>query len=205
MSDKELEKYRKSFETHKATLIQDTERYLAIDWRREDGSGAYYVNYILDKKRGSIIISGDLGDCIATWYNKLSVENLKQYIGDVGYFLKKFQCASDDCTHYEDDIMDDIREQLKDYDIPAFVEECNAEYRYGFDFDDEDEFWQTIESEVCDSVIGRRFFPTETLREIMSRIDGDCFEWIGRLGERIHPRVYLWAVGFQMACEQLGL
>lgn len=203
MSSEELEKYRKKFETHKATLIQDTERYLAIDWRKESGSGEYYVNYILDKKRGSIIISGDLGDCIATWYNKMSVENLKQYIGDVGYFLKKFQCASDDYTHYEDDIMDDIREQLKDYDIPAFVEECKTDYR--FDFDDEGEFWQTVEDEVCNSILGRHFVPTEKIREIFSCLDGDSFEWIGWLGERIHPRVYLWAVGFQMACEQLGL
>lgn len=51
------------FANHKATLIQDTDRYLAIDWRKGNGSGDYYVNYILDKKRGNIIISGDLGDC----------------------------------------------------------------------------------------------------------------------------------------------
>lgn len=202
--DKEMrKKCEERFSAHKAALIQNTDRYLAIDWRKESGSGEYYVNYILDKKRGSIIISGDLGDCIATWYNRLNVEDLKQYIGDVGYFLKKFQCASDDYTHYEDDIMDDIREQLKDYDIPECVEECKTDYR--FDFDDEEEFWQTIENEVCDSVLGRNFVPTEMLREIIGRLDGDSFEWIGRLGERIHPRVYLWAVGFQMACEQLGL
>lgn len=204
--DKEMrKKCEERFSAHKAALIQNTDRYLAIDWRKENGSSEYYVNYILDKKRGSIIISGDLGDCIATWYNKLSVENAKQYIGDVGYFLKKFQCSSDDYTHDEDDIMDDIREQLKDFDIPLFVEECNAEYRYGFDFDDEDEFWQTVESEVSDSVLGRKFIPTELLREILNHLDGDAFEWIGSLGKRIHPRVYLWAVGFQMACEQLGL
>lgn len=191
------------FAEHKATLIQDTDRYLAIDWRKSNGSGEYYVNYILDKKRGSLIISGDLGDCIATWYNKLTVENAKEYINNVGYFMKKFQCATDDYTHYDDDIMDDIREQLEDFDIPGFIEECKAGYR--FDFDDEDEFWQTVESEVCDSILGRDFVPTEKLREIIGRLDGDSFEWIGRLGERIHPRVYLWAVGFQMACDQLGI
>lgn len=196
-------KCQERFAEHKATLIQDTDRYLAIDWRNKDGRGDHYVNYILDKKRGSIIISGDLGDCIATWYNKLSVENLKQYIGDVGYFMKKFQCTSDDYTHDEDDIMNDIREQLEDFDIPEFVEECKAEYK--FDFDDEDEFWQTIESEICDSIRGGRFVPTKTLMEIIEHIDRDCFEWLYRCGERIHHRVYLWAVGFQMACDQLGL
>ncbi len=59
-----VENCKERFSTHKATLIQDTERYFAVDWRSESGSGDYYVNYILDKKRGSLIISGDLGDCI---------------------------------------------------------------------------------------------------------------------------------------------
>lgn len=53
----------KAFERrgHKATLVQNTDRYTVIDWRKADGSGDYYVNYIIDKKRGSLIISGDLG------------------------------------------------------------------------------------------------------------------------------------------------
>lgn len=65
---------KENFSSHKAELIQDTERYFAVDWRKEDGSGDYYVNYILDKKRGSLIISGDLGDCIATWYNPTALK-----------------------------------------------------------------------------------------------------------------------------------
>lgn len=50
--------FEKGFATHKATLIQNTDRFLIIDWRRADGSGDYYVNYIVDKKRGSLIVSG---------------------------------------------------------------------------------------------------------------------------------------------------
>ena len=54
---------KKAFEKrgHKATLVQDTDRYTVIDWKKADGGGDYYVNYIIDKKRGSLIISGDLG------------------------------------------------------------------------------------------------------------------------------------------------
>lgn len=203
MDEKTREDCRKHFATHKATLIQDTERYFAMDWRRSDGSGEYYVNYIVDKKRGSIIISGDLGDCIATWYNKMSVEDLKKYIGDVGYFMKKFQCTTDGYTLYDDDIMDDIREQLNDFDIPEFIRE--GKLKYPFDFDDEGEFWQMVENEICDSIRGRDFIPTEALRETIGLVDGDYFEWLYSCGKRIHPRVYLWAVGFQMACDQLGI
>lgn len=75
-----LNKCKKRFAAHKATLIQDTDRYLIFDWRKADGSSDYYVNYILDKKRGNLIISGDLGDCIATWYNAVSPRQMRSYV-----------------------------------------------------------------------------------------------------------------------------
>lgn len=86
-----LNECKKRFAAHKATLIQDTDRYMIIDWRKENGSGEYYVNYILDKKRGSLIISGDLGDCIATWYNPVKPNELRNYIKSIDYFMSKFQ------------------------------------------------------------------------------------------------------------------
>ncbi len=96
---------------HKATLIQNSDRYTIIDWRRSDGSGEYYVNYIIDRKRGSLVISGDLGDCIATWYNPNSVHNITEYIRSVYYFIGKFQCSSDKFEYDEDKILDDIKEE----------------------------------------------------------------------------------------------
>lgn len=200
MDEKILEDCRKHFATHKATLIQDTERYFAIDWRRADGCSDYYINYILDKKRGSLIISGDLGNCIATWCNKLTAANLKQYLNSVDYFMEKFQCTSNDYTCFSDDIKADIRKHFDDYDIN--VEEiCEEET-----FDSADEFWQYIENEVDESAARvNNFLPTDELLRIIEKIDGDYFEWLYDCGKRIHPRVYLWVVGFQMACEQLGI
>lgn len=189
------------FAAHKATLIQNTDRYLAIDWRDKDGRGDCYVNYILDKKRGSIIISGDLGDCIATWYNKLTVENAKEYINNVEYFIKKIQCASNKYTYDYENVISDIRKELEDVDFD--VSDVYSLERGIFDMDD---FWRVIEEEVGEST-GRMglFLPTDKLIQTVGSVYEDCWEWIGSCGERIHPRVYLWAVGFQMACEQLGL
>lgn len=48
-----LNECRERFAAHKATLIQDTDRYMIIDWRKADGSIDYYVNYILDKKEAT--------------------------------------------------------------------------------------------------------------------------------------------------------
>ena len=198
------EKCRESFNTHKATLIQDTDRYLIIDWRRADGSSNYYVNYIVDKQRGSLIVSGDLGDSIATWYNRVEPAKLKNWIyNDIGYYISKLQCASDKYVYDTDDIMSDIKAHFADYDIdPADYIDFGGIYN---DFEDEEEFWEFIEEEVAESTQHRSFLPTEKLTDVIGEIDADYFEWLYRCGEKIHLRVYLWAVGFYMACEQLGI
>lgn len=109
---------QRTYETHKATLIQNSERYCIIDWRRADGSGNCYVNYIVDKKRGSLIVSGDLGDSIATWYNPVEPCNLKKYIhNDVYYYMGKFQCASDKYVYDEDDIISGLK-------APSYASQC---------------------------------------------------------------------------------
>lgn len=96
MREFNLEAYLHHFDTHKAKLIEDNERYWSADYRRADGSGEHYINFIVDKKRGSLIISGDLGDCIATWYNKLTPEKINSFIrNDPEYFIKKIQCSTD--------------------------------------------------------------------------------------------------------------
>jgi len=69
------------FKDHAATLVQDTDRFTIIDWRNRNGSSNYSITFIVDKKRGSLIVSGDLGDSIAVWYNPVEISDLKKYIG----------------------------------------------------------------------------------------------------------------------------
>lgn len=180
---------KKKFSTHQATLIQNTDRFLIIEWKRADGSGDYYVNYIVDKKRGSLIVSGDLGDSIATWYNPIKICNLKNYVLDIEYYASKFQCSSDKYKFDPEDILADIKEQATSLD---------------FRIDDEQEFWENVESAIYDGGYNKDFIPSQELTDLVSEIDCDYFEWLYTCGRKIHIRVYLWAVGFNMACEQLG-
>lgn len=189
----------RDFATHKATLIQNTDRYCIIDWRRADGSGNCYVNYIVDKARGSLIVSGDLGDSIATWYNSLDPAELKCYIhNDICYYIGKIQCSSDlyDCD--EDDVVKEIKTELEESDVAEYIEESNR-------FDDEDEFWEFVEDEVSNSIYGDRFIPSQELRDVIEEIGYDSWELLNDCGKHINLRVYLWAEGFYMACEQLGI
>ena len=37
------------FETHIAKVILNNDDYFILDWRKENGSGDFYINYILDR------------------------------------------------------------------------------------------------------------------------------------------------------------
>lgn len=200
--DKLDPRWLEKFNTHKATLVQDTDRFLIIDWRREGGSGDYYVNYIVDKKRGSLIVSGDLGDSIATWYNPIDPAKLKCWIhNDIHYYIGKFQCSSDTYEYDADDAIDEIKAKLEDYDLSYIIQPDNVLA----DFSSEQELWEFIEEEVVESMQHFDFIPTDRLTNVISSLDADFYEWLYDCGKSIHPRVHLWAEGFYMACEQLGI
>lgn len=184
------------FATHKATLIQDTDRYFIADWRKADGSGEYYINFILDKKRGSLIISGDLGDCIATWYNTLTPVQLNSYIRhNVGYFIGKFQASSDKYFYDDDEVFAAIKQQFKEFDIHIVS---------GIDYEDEDDFWEIVKEEVRESCDGRVYRPTEKLVRLIEEYDKGYWEWLYRCGESVAKRVYMWVYSFDCVLKQLG-
>ena len=199
MTDKEIRKNvernaKERFSTHKATIVTDTDRYLAIDWRREDGGIEYYINFVIDKKRGAFIVSGDLGDSIAVWYNRLEPSNLKCYITDISYYIEKIQCASD----------------LYDYSDESIMEDLTATFEVDEIFDDEADFYDNfddLENEVADCIRNHDFIPSDRLIDILRNFGYSELTWVfdSSIGRRINPRVYLWQIGFKMAYEQLGI
>lgn len=197
MDKAKREACEKTFATHKAELIQNTERFLIIDWRKEDGSSHYYVNYIVDKKRGSLIVSGDLGDSIATWFNPLEPAKLKRYIQDIGYYVGKFQATSHGYFYGSENIIADMKNEIE-VDDDSFTVDGDI---YSID-----ELWKLIEEEVESCIYDDNFIPSDNLNHILEEIGCvDALYWLYGCGKRIENNVYLWAVGFDMACEQLGI
>ena len=204
MDDKLNEIYDYHFKNHKAKLIQDTDRYFIVDWQNADGGNTNYVNYIVDKLRGNIIISGDLGDCVATWYNPLKPVQIKNFIsGNVDYFISKFQCSSDKYDYSEENVLNDLRKHIESVCDQSDFEEFFADNDFGIC--DEEDLWDEIENEIESCVNGNSFTPNERLENIVSEFDSDCWEWLHACGRRVHLRVRLWAEGFYRALEQLGI
>lgn len=198
----EMERYKRicddRFSTHKATIITENDRYFILDWRREDGGGDWYINFIVDKKRGAFIVSGDLGDSIAVWYNPVTPEELRGYVFNVDYYIGKIECASDLYVYDRDDIITDLKDHI---DIDAE----NAYLETHDEFEDSSELWENIKDYIRDSLYGReQFIPSDDLKEIIEDFDPDYWEWLHYYGRRINGRVYIWSIAFRMAMKQLG-
>ena len=186
------------FKDHSATLIQDTDRFTIIDWRNKNGSSNYYINFIVDKKRGSLIVSGDLGDSIAVWDNPIKISDLKQYIyKDIGYYMSKFQCSSDRLCYDSDEVLD--------YLIGELFEDDEAIYNYFSEHDDYLQFREEMADEIEKSIKAGDFFPTDRLFEMVTDVYDDAWELLNNPAAKIDLRVCLWAIGFYMACNQLCL
>lgn len=200
-----LNKCKERFAAHKATLIQDTDRYMIIDWRKADGSIDYYVNYILDKKRGNLIISGDLGDCIATWYNAVSPRQMRSYLKDVHYFTSKFQCSTDKYIYDPDSAFEDIKYQLKDYMKLESEELLNACRKHlWYSVETEEELWDAVKSDIDENWFSdtKPHYSTD-MTNFLQELYYEYYEWLYDCGSSIDMRVYLWAVGYEMAYTQL--
>lgn len=186
----------KRFKDHKATVVQSDDKFSILDWRHISGTGDYYVRYILDIKRGVFFISGDLGDCIACWYNEVSPQNLARYISDIPYFVGKFQCASNKYCYRTEDIEADLnaikQEYLDDIDSYNFTREEIEE--------DFDEMLTILE----DINLGENSYYPDKLTDLMEKYNPDWWESdFVDVGKRIDQRVVLWAVGYQMALQQI--
>ena len=195
----EMERYKKicadRFSTHKATIVTENDRYFILDWRREDGGGDWYINYIVDKKRGAFMVSGDLGDSIAVWYCPTTPEELRGYIQNIGYYIKKIECASDLYVYDGDDIITDLKDHI---DIDAENAYLETHNEYG----NSSELWGDIKDYIRNSLYRHdQFIPSDA---IIKDFDPDYWEWLSDCGKRINGRVYIWAIGFNMAMKQLG-
>lgn len=193
------------FENHIAKLVQDTDRFTIIDWGDKNGSSVNYINYIIDKNRGSLIVSGDLGDSVATWFRPHTATDIKNFIkNNAGYYASKFQTSSHKYYYDVDNIWNEIKTNIDDDDEETVLEILKS-YAIQCHYDSVDELVEDVKNYIEESIIHTQFFrPTSDLLEIVEDLCGDT-EWLYELEGTIHDMVYIWAKGFERACEQLGL
>ncbi|MCD8218100.1 MAG: hypothetical protein LUD01_08670 [Clostridiales bacterium] len=180
-------------------LIHEDDNFFIMDWRDRNGSGNLATRYIVDKEKGDLIIKGDAGDCIASWYNQVTPENLVCYINSTYYFVEKIQCSSNKYTYEWSDVREDLNDKKQEF-LGLYEDgELNDDIS-GFDIEEDFAEMEDILSglDLNDNTV----YP-DNLTDLFQKYDSDWFESFTGLGKRIDKRVYLWTYGFQEGVERL--
>lgn len=193
-------KAKEQFGNHQATIVENNKSCFVVDWKSKNGSQIYGVRYILDIQSGNFIVTGDLGYSIASWHNTVYPAELKQYLANIWYYMEKLQCSSDYFTYKMDDALEDMRyikEELQVKTKSGNHSSCelleDIEYQYGSENAEDLQIEELLSTELD----GEQECLICMIEEWMSKLPN--------LGKRVSPRVILWAVGYQMACDQLGI
>ena len=202
---------------HRAVLLQNDPHFMRVNWQAP-GSMEYGIWYLLDKDNGMLYLSGDMGAAVFGWHHPQSARKIASFLSDIGYMISKAEASSDLYTCDEDDLKADILDEIRDHcgtddEVAQFLDtqkEVDEDPDWT-DMIDRPYFRQDFKSEWEDFCFGlddciheSRFFPDDSRREFLDDYLGPdwwnhCDDW----GRRIHPRVYAWAAGFQMAVRQL--
>lgn len=180
-------------------LVYEDNNFFIMDWRDKNGSGNFATRYIVDKEKGDLIIKGDAGDCIASWYNRITVENLACYINSEYYFIEKMQCSTNKYTYEWAEVIEDLNDKKQEYLGLCEEGELDEEIT-GFDIEEDFSEMESILSglDLNDYTV----YPDE-LTDLFQKYDSDWFESFAGLGKRVDKRIFLWVYGFQEGLERL--
>ena len=167
----------------------NNENFLSFQWKAPD-TIEYSAKYVIDKKKGYLIIYGDTGECIATWGNEISPKDLEAFVSDTEYFLSKTILSTDTYTYYQEDIEKDFREWKEK------IEKNDSRF---LNSDDEDILYALLD---CEGDLSKMSdYDVALVEKYYGYLDPE----LENVGKRISKRVYLWSVGYQMAAAQLGI
>lgn len=191
----DLEKAKKRFERHKATLT-DYGNIKILDFKVPD-SNEYRIRFLFEEDYCRLHISGDLGELTATNYNNMVYEKFRDYVNNVGYFEEKINCHNRPIYVYDEEAARDyLKVFFEKYDL---VEEILYD-KSPFDTDEEciDEFIDDILEDFSQER-GLGSFGYDRL----SKLYEDAFEFSDEIGKQETGILDLYMLAFKLAKEQL--
>lgn len=179
---------------HKARVVINNERLFMIDWQGKNSVTVDEMHYILDKERGVFTLYGDWGEAVAYFSHRVEVEDLLSYLRmcSCNYFVQKIVAGNPYVIDTElgtQDIEEEMKEIIKSYE----QEGVDAEEAY-------EDMRTMIElyKEFGDEVYGTNSLFLDLWDKYFTERDYE-------IGKRVSNKVYLWVLGFFIACEDAGL
>ena len=185
-----FEKQKEHFKNHIATLT-DYGNIKILDFK-EPGTSYYRIRFLFEEDYYRLHISGDLGQLVATNYNNMCYEHFSDFVHNTGYFQQKIDCHDREIYEYDyDKAKQELQERFEDYGV-------TSEY----DFETDEEYREEIIEEILEDLDSDKGLGSKAY-DILSEIDGDCFEWIGNIGKEKTGILELYMLAFELAQEQL--
>lgn len=185
-----IEKQKENFKNHIATLT-DYGNIKILDFK-EPGSSHYRIRFLFEEDYYRLHISGDLGQLIATNYNNMCYEHFSDFVHNTGYFEGKIDCYDREIYEYDyDKAANELRERFEDLEVTSEYDwETDEDYR-------EEKIDEILEDLSTNTGFGSKAY------DILSEIDGDCWEYIGDIGKVRTGIIELYMLAFELAQEQL--
>lgn len=186
----DIEKQKEHFKNHVATFT-DYGNIKILDFQ-EPGTSHYRIRFLFEEDYYRLHISGDLGELIATNYNNMCYEEFTDFVHNTDYFKGKVNCHNREFYEYDyDKAIQELQERFEDYEVTSEYDwQTDEEYR-------EEKIEEILEDLNTDTGLGSKAY------DILSEIDGDCFEYIGHIGEVKTGILELYMLAFELAQEQL--
>ena len=184
----DLERQMENFKNHIATFT-DYGNIKILDFKNPESSH-YRIRFLFEEDYCRLHISGDLGELIATNYDKFT-----DFVNDIGYFKEKIDCHSRAIYWYDEKAArKKLKEYIEEYDLLYYADV----YSWGTDEERLENIIDDILSDFSDtSGIGSKGY------EVLSELDDDVWEWAYDLGKKETGILDLYMLAFKLAMEQI--
>lgn len=191
-----IEYQKERFKNHIATFT-DLGNIKILDFKRPDSS-EYRIRFLFEEDYYRLHISGDLGELIASNYKNMCYEHFTDFVHNTGYFEEKIDCHNRPIYTYDE-------EQARK-DLIEIFDENEMEirpYNNGYySCDTEEEARDELISDMLHDFDDDRGFGSKAY-ELLSEIDSNCWDYIGRLGRQKTGILELYMLAFELAQKQL--
>lgn len=186
----EVEKHRKHFKNHIATLT-DYGNIKILDFKNPE-SNHYRIRFLFEEDYYRLHISGDLGALQATNYTNMTYEEFSQFLGKPDYFKSKIDCIERAIYIYDNDF---AAEQLK-----KILEDYGYEPEYDFETID-DKIEEILRDFTEENGIGSNGY--EELKEIVGLDYMYTYIYPEDIGKVDKGIIDLYLFAFELAIKQL--
>lgn len=186
-----IDKQKEHFKNHVATLT-DYGNIKILDFANPESSH-YRIRFMFEEDHCKLHISGDLGELVATNYKNMCYDSFTDFVHDTGYFEGKVDCHNRPFYEYDyDKAKQELQDRFEDYEV-------TSEY----DWKTDEEYREEKIEEILDDLNSRTGLGSKAY-EILSEIDGDCWEYISNIGKVETGILDLYMLAFELAQEQLA-